>query len=230
LVAGSVSRFVLSVPETDTLITSGLAVSPDGRTVVYVAQRHGTRQLFRHALDQLEPVPIAGTEGGDFPVFSPDGQWIGFFADNALKKVPASGGPAVTICPAGYRRGASWGPDDKIVFASGSSPDLMQVAATGGTPKALTAMATQSGKRAEWPELTPDGRAVLYNVMVTGAPDTARIVVRSLDTGMERDLDVGTNPRLSPTGQILFARAGELWAAPFDRSRLAITGSPMPVL
>ena len=230
LSGGSVARFVLSVPETDTLITSGLAVSPDGRSVVYVAQRHGTRQLFRHAMDQLEPVPIAGTEGGDFPVFSPDGQWVGFFADNALKKVPASGGPAVTICPAGYRRGASWGPDDQIVFASGSSPDLMQVAATGGTPRALTAMATLSGKRAEWPELTPDGRAVLYNVMVTGARDTARIVVRSLDTGMERDLDVGTNPRLSPTGQILFARAGELWAAPFDRNRLAITGSPMPVL
>ena len=230
LAAGSVSRFVLSVPETDTLITSGLAVSPDGRTVVYVAQRHGTRQLFRHALDQLEPVPIAGTEGGDFPVFSPDGQWIGFFADNALKKVPASGGPAVTICPAGFRRGASWGPDDKIVFASGSSPDLMQVAATGGTPKALTAMATLSGKRAEWPELTPDGRAVLYNVMVTGARDTARIVARSLDTGMERDLVLGTNPRLSPTGQILFASAGELWAAPFDRNQLAITGSAMPVL
>jgi serine/threonine-protein kinase len=229
-VVGSVSRFVLSVPETDTLITYGLALSPDGRTVVYVAQRQGTQQLFRLALDQLEPVPIAGTEGGEFPVFSPDGQWIGFFADNALKKVPASGGPAVTICPAGFRRGASWGPDDKIVFASGSSPDLMQVAATGGTPKALTAMATLSGKRAEWPELTPDGRAVLYTVMVTGARDTARIVVRSLDTGMERDLVVGTNPRLSPTGQILFARAGELWAAPFDRNRLAITGSPMPVL
>jgi eukaryotic-like serine/threonine-protein kinase len=229
-VSGAVSRFVLSVPEADTLITSGLALSPDGRTVVYVGQRHGTRQLFRHALDQLEPVPIAGTEGGDFPVFSPDGQWIGFFADNALKKVPASGGPAVTICPAGFRRGASWGPDDRIVFASGSSPDLMQVAATGGTPRALTSMTTWSGKRAEWPELTPDGRAVLYNVMVTGARDTARIVVRSLDTGMERDLVVGTNPRLSPTGQILFARAGELWAAPFDRNRLAITGSPMPVL
>ena len=230
LVAGSISRFVLSVPETDTLVTSGLALSPDGRTVVYVAQRHGTRQLFRHALDQLDPVPIAGTEGGDSPIFSPDGQWIGFFADNALKKVPVFGGLAVTICPAGFRRGASWGPDDTIVFASGSSPDLMQVAATGGTPKALTAMAIRSGKRAEWPELTPDGRAVLYNVMVTGARDTARIVVRALDTGLERDLAVGTNPRLSPTGQILFARAGQLWAAPFDRKRLVITGSPMPVL
>ncbi len=228
-VAGSVSRFVLSVPETDTFITYGLALSPNGRNVVYVAQRNGTQQLFRHALDQLEAVPIAGTQGAEFPFFSPDGQWIGFFADNALKKVAAVGGTAVTICPAGFRRGASWGRDGMIVFASGNSPDLMQVAATGGAPKALTAMATQTGQRAEWPELTPDGRAVLYTVMVTGGRETARVVVRSLDTGTERDLVAGTNPRLSPTGHVVFARPGELWAAPFDRNRLAITGSPIPV-
>jgi hypothetical protein len=228
--AGSVSRFVLSMPETDMLITSGLAVSPNGRTLVYVAQRHGTRQLFRRALDQLDAVPIAGTEGGEFPFFSPGGQWIGFFADNSLKKVAAAGGTAVTICPAGFRRGASWGPDGMIVFASGSSPDLMQVAETGGTPKPLTTIAPQTGKRAEWPELTPDGRAVLYTVMATGAVDTARVVARSLDTGVERDVVAGTNPRLSPTGHLVFARPGELWAARFDRQRLAIAGAPMPVL
>jgi serine/threonine protein kinase/Tol biopolymer transport system component len=227
-VAGSVARFALSVPETDTLITYGLALSPNGRNIVYVAQRNGTQQLFRHALDQLEAMPIAGSEGGEFPFFSPDGQWIGFFADNALKKVAATGGTAVTICPAGFRRGASWGRDGMIVFASGSSPDLMQVAATGGAPKRLTTMAT--GKRAEWPELTPDGRAVLYTAMAAGVLETARVVVRSLDTGTERDLVDGTNPRLSPTGHVVFARRGELWAAPFDRNRLAITGAPTPVL
>src|SRR5207249_4445895 len=188
------------------------------------------QQLFRRALDQLDAAPIVGTEGGEFPFYSPDGQWIGFFADNALKKVPAAGGTAMTICAAGFRRGASWGPDGMIVFASGSSPDVMQEAATGGAPKSLTSIPAQSGKRAEWPELTPDGRAVLYTAMITGSRDTARIVVRSIDTGVERDLIAGTSPRLSPTGQIVFARAGELWAVPFDRNRLAITGSPMPVL
>ena len=119
--------------------------------LVYVAQRHGTRQLFRRALDQLDAVPIAGTEGGEFPFFSPGGQWIGFFADNALKKVAAAGGTAVIICPAGFRRGASWGPDGMIVFASGSSPDLMQVAETGGAPKTLTTIAPQTGKRPNGP-------------------------------------------------------------------------------
>ena len=227
-VAGSVSRFALSFPETDTLTPYGLALSPNGRTVVYVAQRHGTQQLFRHALDRLDAVPIASTEGAAFPFFSPDGQWIGFFANNALKKVPAAGGTAMTICPAGFRRGASWSRDGMIVFASGSSPDLLQVAATGGEPKPLTTMA--GGKRAEWPELTDDGRAVLYTAMVPGAVETARVMVRSLDAGTERELVDGTNPRLSPTGYLVFARPGELWAAPFDRNRLAITGAPTPVL
>src|SRR5579864_801320 len=227
-VAPLVSRFVLSVPETDTLITYGLTLSPDGRTVVYVAQRQGIRQLFRRPIDQIEPTRITGTEGGEFPFFSPDGQWIGFFADGALKKVPAAGGAALTICPAGFRKGASWGPNGTIVFASGSSPELMEVPATGGLPRALTTI-TKSGVRAEWPELTPDGRAVLYTE-VAAAGASPRIIVRSLETGMERELLAGTSPRLSPTGHLVFARRSDLWAVSFDRARLAIGGSPAPVL
>jgi Tol biopolymer transport system component len=228
---GSVSRFTLSLPETDTFEDAGgLAVSPNGRTLVYVAAwHHGTQQLFRRALDQIEAVPIAGTEGAAFPFFSPDGQWIGFFAGKALKKVALQGGPTMTICPAGYRHGASWGPNGVIVFASGSSPDLMQVADTGGTPRPLTAMATESGQRASWPELTPDGRAVLYTIF-SGSLDTARIVVRSIDTGTERGLVQGTSPRLTSTGQLVFARFGALWAVPFDRKRLVVTDSPAKVL
>ncbi|HTL46040.1 MAG TPA: protein kinase [Vicinamibacterales bacterium] len=225
----SVSRFVLSVPDSDMLISFGLALSPDGRSVVYVAQRQGVQQLFRRTLDQVDPLPIAGTEGGECPFFSPDGQWIGFFGDGALKKVPVAGGAAVTICPAGFRRGASWGAHDTIVFASGSSPNLMQVAAAGGAPKALTTI-DSGAVRAQWPELTPDGRAVLYTRMAQGALATARIIVRSLETGTERELLAGTNPRLSPTGHLLFARDSDLWAVPFDRARLTVAGSPTPVL
>jgi serine/threonine-protein kinase len=228
-VPGPVSRFTLSVPDTDTLVGDGdLALSPNGRNLVYVAWHRGTQQLFRRALDQTEAVPIAGTEGALFPFFSPDGQWIGFFAGNALKKVALAGGPAMTICRAGYKQGAAWGPNGVIVFASHSSPDLMQVADTGGTPRPLTSMTTQTA-HAAWPELTPDGRAVLYTIL-SGSLDSARIVVRSIDTGTERDLVQGTNPRLTTTGQIVFARAGELWAVPFDRKRLVATGSPVKVL
>jgi Tol biopolymer transport system component/DNA-binding winged helix-turn-helix (wHTH) protein len=228
-VPGPVSRFTLSVPDTDTLVgDGGLALSPNGRNLVYVAWHHGTQQLFRRALDQTEAVPIAGTEGALFPFFSPDGQWIGFFAGNALKKVALAGGPAMTICRAGYKQGAAWGPNGVIVFASHSSPDLMQVADTGGTPRPLTSMTTQTA-HAAWPELTLDGRAVLYTIL-SGSLDSARIVVRSIDTGAERVLVQGTNPRLTPTGQIVFARAGELWAVPFDRKRLVATDSPVKVL
>lgn len=224
-----VSRFVLSVPDSDMLITFGLTFSPDGRSVVYVAQRHGMRQLFRRALDQVDPVPIAGTEGGECPFFSPDGRWIGFFADSALKKVPAGGGAALTICPAGFRKGASWGLNGIIVFASGSSPDLMQVPATGGLPKALTTI-TKSGVKAVWPELTPDGRAVLYAEMEGNRAASSHVMVRSLESGLERELLAGTSPRLSPTGQLVFARNSDLWAVAFDRKGLTLEGSPAPVL
>ena len=133
------------------------------------------------------------------------------------------------ICPAGYKRGASWGPNGVIVFASNSSPDLMQVADTGGTPRPLTAIAPETGQFASWPELTPDGHAVLYTIL-SGSLETARIVVRSIDTGTDRDLVQGTSPRLTPTGHVVFARAGELWAAPFDHKRLVLSDSPSKVL
>jgi len=222
------TRFPVRVPEGDTLVgDDGLAFSPNGRNLVYGAWHNGTRQLFRRALEQTEAVPIAGTEGGAFPFFSPDGQWIGFFAGNALKKVPSTGGPATTLCPAGYRRGASWGRNGLIVFASSTSPDLMQVADAGGTPRPLTAMAGQSAEAA-WPELTPDGRAVLYT-MRSASLQNGRIVVRSIDSGQEQVLVQGTTPRLTATGHLVFARAGELWAVPFDDKRLTVKDSPARV-
>jgi serine/threonine-protein kinase len=224
----SATRFPVSVPEGDTLVgDDGLALSPNGRNVVYGAWHNGTRQLFLRALDQIEAVPIAGTKEGAFPFFSPDGQWIGFFADNALKKVPSTGGAVTTICPAGYRRGASWGRNGLIVFASSASPELMLVADTGGPPRPLTAMA-QRGDQAAWPELTPDGRAVIYTIRPASL-QIGRIVVRSVDSGLEHDLVQGTTPRLTATGHLVFARSGELWAVPFDDKRLIVTDSPVKV-
>src|SRR5207237_9103678 len=105
----SVARFALEIPEGDQLAISGIAISPDGSSIVYTTTRDNTSMLHRRTIDQVEPVPIRGTTNGQYPFFSPDGKWLGFFADNALKKVPADGGPATTLCPAGLRFGASWG-------------------------------------------------------------------------------------------------------------------------
>ena len=122
----SVERFALSLPP-GAQFNGGVAISPDGSNIVYGVRGNGEAMLYRRMLDDVQPVPIRGTEEGDTPFFSPDGRWIGFFDNSALKKVPLQGGPATTLCAAGYRRGATWGRNGVIYFVADPSPDVMQV-------------------------------------------------------------------------------------------------------
>ncbi len=225
------TRFAVALPSTDQLRNSGLALSPDGRTLVYVATRDGVTQLYRREMDQLEAVPIRGTEGAQFPFVSPDGESVGFFADGALKKVSLAGGPAVTLCDApGLRWGASWGPDDTIVFASSGVPGLMKVSAAGGVAEPVTTVDADQGEAGHrWLDVLPDGKAVLFTVW-SGSLDDTQIAVQSLETGEQRMLVDGTNPRYAPTGHIIFGRDGSLWAVPFDVDMLEVTGPITPVL
>ncbi len=111
-----------------------LDVSPDGTHVVYVGPQG---QLMVRAIDQLEAEPLRGITGARAPFYSPNGKWIGFFqGDTELKKVSASGGPAITLCRTGHApRGASWGSDDTIVFATADlTTGLLSVSAGGGEP------------------------------------------------------------------------------------------------
>ncbi len=225
-----VTRYALGLPETDAINRSGgLAWSPEGRYLAYPADRAGVRQLFLRARDQLEPIPISGTEGALHPFFSPDGQWIGFFADDSLKKVSVAGGPPVTLCPAGTRYGASWGPDDTIVFASDSAPGLWQVPAAGGEPKPLTTPVPSEGRH-NWPEFLPGGRAVLFTISMQGPISDKRIAVLSLDSGETQILLEGTDASYAPSGHLVFGREATLWAAPFDPDRLEVTGTPAPMV
>jgi eukaryotic-like serine/threonine-protein kinase len=225
-----VSRFALTLPAGDEFVGDGVAISPDGASVVYSATRKGGVMLYRRALDQIDPVPIRGTENGGYPFFSPDGKWIGFFADSALKKVPAEGGPPTTLCPAGFRSGASWGRNGTIVFSSGSSPDLMQVPETGGTPQPVVRGADFVDQQPRWPHLLPDASGVLFSIQQSQNIDTARVVAHSFATGKSQVLLEGTNPVYADSGHLLFARGASLWAVPFDPRRLSIAGSPAPVL
>src|SRR5205823_8710750 len=175
-----IARFALQLPEDDQLGASGVAISPDGASVVYGAASKGTTSLYRRPIDQLEAVSIRGTENGQYPFFSPDGKWIGFFADNALKKVPAEGGRPTTLCPAGLRFGASWGSNGTIVFASNSSPDLMQVSDAGGVPRVAVQAAGFAGTRLNWPHWLPDARTIVFQI---GTVDVARVGAYAFDSG-----------------------------------------------
>jgi len=240
------TRVTMNIPGSLVLQGGGgdrlVAMSPDGRRVAFVATASGRTQIYLREIDQFEPVAVRGTEGGVDPFFSPDGKWLGFMsgafpsagvisvAEGKLKKVPIGGGPPTTLCEAA-NRGASWGPDDTIVFAPNATAGLFRVSAAGGTPEPLTKLApTERSHR--WPFLLPGGKAVLFSIQPVGASyDDALMAVRSLDTGEQRIVARGgSSPIYLPTGHIVFGRAGTLMAMPFDLRRLDATGPAVPIL
>src|SRR4029450_6325756 len=117
---------------------TAVALSPDGKTLVFGAIWGGRQQLYARAMDALSAIPLSGTSGGTSPFFSPDGQWVGFGVDGELRKVPLNGGPAVTLCKAAALFGATWGSDGTIVFATARNGGLWRVPASGGPPEGVT--------------------------------------------------------------------------------------------
>ncbi len=135
----TVTRYVVTLPETDMLnmTTGGLAVSPDGQRLAYVATRNGVKQLFVRERDQVDAVPIPGSENAASPFFSPDGQWLAFSTGRSLMKASLAGGAPQRICDAKFTRGASWGDDGTNIFGDSTPVRALSVPAAGGIPKAL---------------------------------------------------------------------------------------------
>ncbi len=210
-------QFSINLPSTDEfpLYRGRLALSPDGTRLVYAGRRNGVDQLFLRSFEGGEVEPLPGTEGGAAPFFSPDGEWVGFFANDALKKVAVAGGAPVTLdddVPSWG--GGSWGPDGTIVYAQPEA-GLYRVPASGGVPEPMTD--PSSSERYFEPEFLPDGESLLF-------VHDDRIAVLSLETGESRDLLDGRSPRFSRTGHIVFLRNEAVWAVPFDPQRLELTG------
>ena len=236
---GVVRRFVIELPPTATLSldgASGLTVSPDGTRLVYAARRADRSQLRQRTLDQLETVPIPGTEGVVGPFFSANGDALGFFADGKLKTLSFPGTP-VTLTDAPTPRGASWSPsnDGRILFSPASQGGLVIVAETGGTAYNLTAISPDSGDSNErahrWPSLLPDGTAALVTLWNR---DRVDIGIVELSTGRVSSLvENGSYARYAPTGptgHLVFARAGDLYAAVFDARARKLLSEPVSVI
>lgn len=207
---------------------SATAMSPDGRLVAYLVARGNVTQLLLRRLDAVASVPVPATANALSPFFSPDSQWIAFFADGKLKKVPVAGGPPVTICDAGGGFGGSWGSDGTIVFASEAGSALHRVSADGGTPERATRLDVARGEFSHrWPEFLPASSTVMFTVGTVGEWDEAEIVAQSLETGERKTLvKGGTHPHYLAGGFLAYTHAGAVWAAPFDLPRLALTGPP----
>jgi serine/threonine-protein kinase len=203
-----------------------VALSPNGAHIVYIANR----QLYLRAMDQIEATPMRGTEGRvTNPFFSPDGQWVGFYAGGQLRKVSISGGAAVTLCEASNPYGASWGVDDTIVFGQ-HGEGILQVSAAGGTPEVLVPMSANEGL-AHGPQMLPDGKSLLFTIGDGSNWDDAQIVVQSWTTGERLVLiEGGRDARYVPTGHLVYALRGTLLAVPFDAARLEVTGGPVSLI
>ncbi len=242
-----VTRTSIVLPRTQTVEINfrAVAVSPTGSHIIYVADA----QLYLRAMDEPQAVPLAGTEDSfpQFPFFSPDGQWIGFFSqrDSALQKVSRSGGSPVTLTAVQRVYGGSWADDDTIIFAEGRrpgdepiAPRLVRIPASGGTPEVLRsvdgmedAVDYDSEQTLGFPQVLPGGGSLLYTIAPGRNWDQAQIVAERLATG-ERTVVVerGADARYLETGHLIYRLDGALLAVPFDVDRLEVTGGAVPVI
>ena len=233
-----VARVTIALPPGDLVdqkTTPAVALSPDGTKLAYVGtHENATRQLFLRFMDGAEAKPIAGTQGAYVPFFSPDGQWIGFFSQGKLKKVPADGGAAQVLCDAPSGLGADWAADDTIYFMPFNTSGVWKVAASGGTPREVTQLDRSKGEVSHrWPQLLPGGAAVLFTVWTGPGWDEKSLQMQLVKTGERRVLAQGASTgRYVTSGHLVYNRDGvqTLMALPFDAERLQVMGGPAVAL
>jgi serine/threonine-protein kinase len=232
----AITRFPFTPGEGQVLSTTSgnLAISPDGTQMAYVANN----RLYLHSMAELEARPIPGTDlGGNVrnPVFSPDGKSLAFFelSDATIRRIAVSGGAAVTICTVEVpTNGMSWS-EDGIVFAQ-AVKGILRVSPNGGKPELLAA--AKNNDLVEGPQMLPGGEAVMFTLAtgdsVTTAPwDKAQIIVQTLKSGARKVvLEGGSDGRYLPTGHLVYALSGVLYAVPFDLKRLETTGGPVGIV
>jgi serine/threonine-protein kinase len=234
-----VTRSLIGLSGTTTLRLSGtdrdVALTPDGTHVVYIGA--GSATIVVRPLDQLDGQAFSdlGTTLHG-PFVSPDGQWIGFFdGGQTLKKVAITGGAPVTLAPLdGQPRGASWGSDGTIIFATSNlTTGLQRVSATGDSYSVLTRPNSAKGEGDHlWPEVLPGSNAVLFTLApTTGGLDQSQIAVLDLSTGVQTILvPGGSDAHYLPTGHLIYAAGGMLRAIRFDLAQLTVIGTSVPVL
>jgi serine/threonine-protein kinase len=231
----AVTRFQIPIPEGQSLFTvvNEMDISPDGAQIVY----SGGKRLYSRSMSDLTIRAIPGTEtdGAEYgPVFSPDGQWI-VFADYRsgaaieIKKIAVNGGGPVTLYR-GAPVGLQW-TQRGIVFGEYRTNRILQLSPNGGSPQVLATF--KDASIVSDAQLLPDGTAVLATLFSADDLDLGkgRIVLQSLKSGERKVLIEGAaTARYVPTGQIVYAVDGTLYAVPFDLKRAQVTGAPIPVI
>ena len=218
-----VTRFVIPLPEGQQFTDpSGqlVAMSPDGTNVVYVANR----RLYLRPMSGLDARAIAGSEGDvSSPVFSPNGREVAFYSvgEGALKRVDIAGGAPVTIAKMDHPFGVSWSGQDILVGQNRRG--ILRVPSSGGVAEMLVPLKDQIPSS---PQMLPGRRGVLFSVR----PES-RVVVQPLDGGAPKTLvEGGLDGRYLPTGHLVYAISGDLFAVPFDLASLSVSGGKVSIV
>ncbi len=192
-------------------------VSQDGTMLVFAGDTDAGRRLFLRRMDLYEVTPLPGTEGGFRPLFSPDGQSVAFLTRDHLKKVSLRGGEPTVLCDAPTSYGATWA-DDGWIYFNHHEHFLQRISENGGEPQDIV-----PGKMARQPYALPRGRGLLVSTWKGTSWVTPAGELKPL-------LDDAYNASYSPTGHLLFARAGDLYAAVFDLEKMEVSGESIRVV
>jgi serine/threonine protein kinase len=232
------ARFPLPLPpgtsaEANIMATHAVP-SPDGRHLAIVLRdsSSGKRHLWVRPLGSASAHRLDSTEGANVPFWSPDSQYIAFFAEDKLKRVAMSGGSVQSICEVpGTADGGTWNQDGIIVFAKYGAAErapLMRVPAAGGVPTPVTALQKNEVWHC-WPQFLPDGRHLLYFAV---NQETANGAIYVQELGSDRRVLVMMNATrgvwASP-GYLLFVREGTLFAQRMDAKTFQLEGEPLAV-
>jgi serine/threonine-protein kinase len=208
-----------------------VVLSPDGSRMAFISRdADGRTHLSVRSLNRPDTIRLAGTEGARGPFLSPDGRWVGFWADGKVKKIAADGGSPIVLCEASDLLGASWGDDDTIVAALGAPGQLSRVPASGGKPTVAIDLSPESTV-VRWPQLLPGGEAVIYTAMSGAGADRANVEVQSALGGNRKVLvQGGTFGRYLHDGYLTYVNQGTLYAVRMNLSTLSVDGAPIPLL
>ncbi len=209
-------------------------LSPDGKKLAFAARGADAKvRLYVRALDATAAQPLAGTEGAQYPFWSPDSRFVAFGADQKLKKIEASGGPPTVLCPTtDFPKGGAWSPKGVIVFAPSSGGPLWAVSENGGEARQVTKLDAKRGDNSHrLPFFLPDGAHFLFLARLGGASPVEgnQILVGSVDGGEPKPILRSPAAAEYASGYLLFMRDAALMAQRFDPSRLSLLGEPHPV-